>query len=186
MKSAQKILLVLSILFFISGGVVVFYGLKSFSENTLPEALPTPQITPIESSAFEADSFKKVIRVIDGDTIEIEGDITVRYIGVNTPETVDPRQTQQCFGKEASNKNKELVEGKLVRLERDISETDRYGRLLRYVWLDDLLINDYLVQEGFAQASSYPPDVKYQELFLKSQAAAQQNKKGLWAACRAS
>ena len=77
-----------------------------------------------------------VVRVIDGDTIEVEIDGTsyrVRYIGIDTPETVHPQKPVECFGKEASEKNRELVEGKRVRLEKDVSDTDKYGRLLRYV-----------------------------------------------------
>ena len=125
----------------------------------------------------------KVTRIIDGDTIEIEGGQRVRYIGVNTPETVDPRTTVQCFGKEASIKNRELVEGKVIALEKDISETDKYGRLLRYVFVDQLFVNDYLVREGYAYSSSYPPDIKYQQQFSESQMEAQQSGRGLWSTC---
>ena len=123
----------------------------------------------------------KVTRVIDGDTIEIEGNIKVRYIGINTPETVDPRKPVECFGTEASNKNKTLVEGKLVKLEKDVSETDKYGRLLRYVYVGDIFVNDYLVKNGFAFASSFPPDIKHQDQFSNSQKEAQSSKLGLWA-----
>jgi len=122
----------------------------------------------------------KVIRVIDGDTIKIEGDKVVRYIGIDTPETVHPSKPVQCYGKEASNKNKKLVEGKEVKLEKDVSETDKYGRLLRYIWLGDTLVNEYLVREGYAQSSSYPPDVKYQNRFIEAQRQAREEKKGLW------
>lgn len=122
----------------------------------------------------------KVIRVIDGDTIKIEGDKTVRYIGIDTPETVYPSKPVQCYGKEASNKNKELVEGKEVKLEKDVSETDKHGRLLRYIWLGDMLVNEYLAKEGYAQSSTYPPDVKYQNRFIEAQRQAREEKKGLW------
>jgi len=105
----------------------------------------------------------KVIRIIDGDTIEIEGSQKVRYIGIDTPETVHPEKAVQCFGQEATSKNKELVEGKTIELEKDISEIDKYGRLLRYVFVNQTFVNDYLVREGYAHASSYPPDVKYQD-----------------------
>ena len=80
-----------------------------------------------------------VIRVIDGDTIDVligGREFRVRYIGIDTPETVDPRQPVECFGREASERNRRLVWGKAVGLERDVSETDRFGRLLRYVWMD--------------------------------------------------
>ena len=124
-----------------------------------------------------------VTKVIDGDTIEIEGGIRIRYIGIDTPETVDPRTTVQCFGREASEKNKSLVEGKKVRLEKDISETDKYSRLLRYIWLGDKLVNEILVKEGYAYSSPYPPDIKYQDQFDEAQEFARENKKGLWSAC---
>ena len=125
----------------------------------------------------------KVVRVVDGDTIEIEGGQTVRYIGIDTPETVHPQKTVECFGREASNKNKELVEGKFVRLEKDVSEVDKYGRLLRYVYVDDVFVNELLVREGFAHASSYPPDVKYQDLLNSVQQEAQSQNRGLWTGC---
>lgn len=122
----------------------------------------------------------KVGHVVDGDTIKLESGEVIRYIGIDTPETVDPRKPVQCYGKEASAKNKELVDGKEVKLEKDVSETDKYGRLLRYVWLDDVLINELLVREGYAQSSSYPPDVKYQDRFIEAQRLAREENKGLW------
>lgn len=125
----------------------------------------------------------KVTRVIDGDTIEIEGGERVRYIGIDTPETVDPRKTVQCFGVEASKKNKELVDGKMVRMEKDITDRDKYNRLLRYVWLGDTLVNLALVQEGFAHSYSYPPDIKYQDKFVVAERQAREAKLGLWNAC---
>jgi micrococcal nuclease len=121
-----------------------------------------------------------VTRVINGDTIEIEGGKRVRYIGIDTPETVDPNRPVGCFGKEASNKNSELVLNKRVKLVKDVSETDRYGRLLRYVYIDDIFVNDYLVVEGYAKASTYAPDVKYSEQFVNSERKAREEKKGFW------
>ena len=131
----------------------------------------------------ETDEIVKVARVIDGDTIEIEGGERVRYIGIDTPETVDPRKTVQCFGVEASKKNKELVEGKMVRLEKDITDRDKYNRLLRYVWLGDTLVNLALVQGGFAHSYSYPPDIKYQDKFVVAEKQAREAKLGLWSGC---
>lgn len=122
----------------------------------------------------------KVTKVIDGDTIETEGSSKVRYIGIDTPETVHPNEPVGCYGKEASDKNKELVLGKEVRLEKDFSETDKYDRLLRYVWVGDLMVNEYLVREGYAQSSTYPPDVKYQDRFIEAQRKAREEGKGLW------
>jgi len=128
----------------------------------------------------------KVTRVVDGDTIDVEiaGKIErVRYIGIDTPETVDPRKPVQCFGVEASKKNKELVEGKTVRLEKDITDRDKYKRLLRYIWLGDTLINQTLVEQGFAKSYSYPPDIKYQDKFVAAEKKAREDKLGLWTAC---
>ena len=127
-----------------------------------------------------------VTRVIDGDTIEVNlgGSIyKVRYIGIDTPETVHPTQPVECFGQEASDKNSELVAGKTVRLEKDVSETDKYGRLLRYVWVGDIFVNDYLVRQGYAYASTYPPDVKYADQLAQAQTEAIGNNRGLWAVC---
>ena len=139
-----------------------------------------------EASQEESKEVKTylVTKVVDGDTITLEGGQKVRYIGINTPETVHPSKPVECFGIESSNKNKELVEGKQVKLEKDISETDRYGRLLRYIWIGDILVNDYLVRQGYAYASTYPPDVKYAEQFVQAQREARENNRGLWANCQ--
>ncbi|MCC6934545.1 MAG: thermonuclease family protein [Candidatus Yanofskybacteria bacterium] len=125
-----------------------------------------------------------VAKVVDGDTIEIDGGARVRYIGINTPETVDPRRPVQCFGKEASAFNKKLVEGAYVRLVRDISDTDKYGRLLRYVYLPDgTFVNLELVARGYAQASAYPPDIAHAKEFAAAQADARTSRLGLWGGC---
>lgn len=176
---------------------------SSRSKNTGSQAVSSPpeQVAGIKSQALKEENttslsqndnqqspqnrqIVKVTRVIDGDTVEIGGGQKVRYIGINTPETVDPRTTVQCFGKEASNKNRELVEGKIVQLEKDISETDKYGRLLRYVYISNTFVNDYMVRNGYAYVSSYPPDVKYQDLFNQAQNNARQNNRGLWGVCK--
>ncbi len=127
-------------------------------------------------------------RVVDGDTIEVEGNQKVRYIGIDTPETVDPRRPVACFGKEASTENKKLVEGKEVILVKDISEADKYGRLLRYVYLIQkdgnlLFVNDHLVRSGFAKAATYPPDIKFADQFVSAQKEARERKSGLWQKC---
>jgi micrococcal nuclease len=130
-----------------------------------------------------------VSKVTDGDTIELSTGQKIRYIGVNTPETKHPTKGLECFGKEASAKNKELVEGKEVLLTKDVSETDRYGRLLRFVYVQQasdsaLFVNNYLVEQGFAHASSFPPDIAKNDDFNEAQRYAQQNNKGLWTACK--
>lgn len=127
-----------------------------------------------------------VTRVVDGDTVVVllrGQERRVRYIGVDTPETVNPSVPVECFGKEASDFNERLVEGKTVLLERDVSQQDRYGRLLRYVWLDGEMANAILVREGYAQVVTYPPDVKYREGLLELERQAKEQNEGLWAEC---
>lgn len=125
-----------------------------------------------------------VLRVIDGDTIEVviqSQNYTVRYIGIDTPEThgqVEP------YGQEATEANRQLVEGKIVRLEKDVSETDRYSRFLRYVYVEaegqEMMVNAELVRLGYALAATYPPDVKYTDLFLQLEREAREAGRGLW------
>lgn len=128
-----------------------------------------------------------VTRVVDGDTIHVDiggVDYTVRYIGMDTPETVAPGRPVEWMGPEASAANKALVAGRVVTLERDVSETDRYGRLLRDVWLGGpgtwLLVNIELVRLGFAAVSTYPPDVKYVDQLLAAEREAREAGAGLW------
>src|SRR3989344_1394607 len=151
-------------------------------QPTAPISSPVSNQPVNDQPAVENDTYL-VVRVIDGDTIEIEGGQKVRYIGIDTPETVDPRKPVQCFGVEATNKNKELVSGKRVRLEKDVSEIDKYGRLLRYIYVGDTFVNLELVKQGFAYSSTYPPDVKYQSQFTEAQRQAKEQNKGLWGSC---
>lgn len=140
-------------------------------------------ITPPTIRRPEATSSAQVRRVVDGDTIELADGRTVRYIGVDTPETKHPNKTVECYGLEAEKQNTLLVMGKTVVLERDVSETDRYGRLLRYVWVDGQQVNWQLVANGYAFAKSYPPDIANQDAFIQGQRLAQKNQLGLWAHC---
>jgi micrococcal nuclease len=101
-----------------------------------------------------------VVEVVDGDTVRVDIDgklYSVRYIGMDAPETRIPEQPAEPCGPEASAKNAELVAGKTVRLEKDVSEADRYGRLLRYVWVGDVMLNAELVRLGFTRVSTSPP-----------------------------
>ncbi|MBI5619625.1 thermonuclease family protein [Candidatus Gottesmanbacteria bacterium] len=131
-----------------------------------------------------------VARVIDGDTVELADGKKVRYIGIDTPELVHPDQAVECFAAEAKEENKRLVDGKTVRLEKDISQTDKYGRLLRYVWVGppggeagEVMVNDWLVRQGFAHAATFPPDVKYNQQFLEAEREAREDNRGLWRGC---
>jgi len=125
-----------------------------------------------------------VTRVVDGDTIVVNiagSEYRVRYIGVDTPESTTK---QECYGREATYFNRRLVNGQTVRLERDVSETDRFGRLLRYVYLPNgEMVNEVLVREGYALVRSFPPDVKYQERLRAAEREARLARRGLWADC---
>lgn len=116
----------------------------------------------------------KVERVIDGDTIVIAGGERVRYIGIDAPEAGEP------FHDEAKEFNERLVAGKLVKLEKDISDRDSYGRLLRYVYVDGIFVNGELVKNGYALAKKYPPDTKYQAYLERMESEAKQSRRGLW------
>jgi len=118
----------------------------------------------------------RVSRVIDGDTIELASGEHVRYIGIDTPE-LSPLEP---YGREAKEANRELVEGKMVRLEIDTSETDRYDRLLRYVWIDDKMANLELVRLGLAEAKAYPPDTRYQVILEAAETEAKLAGRGMW------
>jgi micrococcal nuclease len=124
-----------------------------------------------------------VVRIVDGDTIHVQlpdRAEKVRYIGVNAPEVHRPTRGEEAGGREASEVNRTLVEGKRVRLELDVRTRDRYGRLLAYVWLGDVMVNAELVRLGYAQVMTVPPNVRHQELFVNLQRAARAARRGLW------
>jgi micrococcal nuclease len=130
-----------------------------------------------------------LVRVVDGDTIRVMvGGIEerVRYIGIDTPElnTSSPA-TPDPYAEAATDANARLLAGGRLVLEKDVSERDQYGRLLRNVWVERdgawTFVNLALVAEGFAQVSTYPPDVKYVDVLLAAQRAAREDERGLWA-----
>ena len=172
------------------------------AQNREPVATPpsVPQLANVTTSMTDGattpplpnDTYP-VAKVIDGDTISIIKDgktVTLRLIGLDTPETVDPRKPVQCFGKAASDKAKELLAGKTVRLEFDSSQglLDKYGRTLAYVFLPpqpnvpaEILFNEYMIAEGYAHEYTYNLPYKYQREFKAAEARAREEKKGLWA-----
>jgi micrococcal nuclease len=154
-------------------------GRVSIYQGTPEMVLTEPSQIWIVDEASQQEAL--VVRVIDGDTVEIEGGERVRYIGIDAPEIVHPTEPAEYFGEEAAEKNRELVERKMVSLERDVEGRDEYGRLLRYVWLGDTMINAELVRLGYAYSYSLPPNTRYQELFLRLEGEAREQKLGLWA-----
>lgn len=137
-----------------------------------------------------------VTRAVDGDTIEVEllarvegpgaGDagvgerLVVRLLGIDTPESVNPREPVECFGREASAAASALLEGQTVRLVKDVEERDGFDRLLRYVYLGAELANARLVANGYAAALTYPPNVRHSELFVQLEREAREGNRGLW------
>lgn len=139
-----------------------------------------PAATDLMSQADPPNEIGLVVDVVDGDTIKVNiaGEtFTIRYIGIDTPEV----QLGEWMGQEAKEANQTLVLGKEVNLVKDISNTDQYGRLLRYVYLlDGTFVNGVLVEQGFAESLAYPPDTKYQAYFDQLQVHAQELLLGLW------
>lgn len=124
-----------------------------------------------------------VTKVVDGDTIYVRGlQERIRLIGVNTPETVSSSTPIQCFGPEASDYLKRLLLGKYIGLEYDAGsgDTDKYGRLLRYVYLDGKNVNQMIIMNGYGVEASYNSDYEYRSQFLETQKYASSNDMGLW------
>lgn len=177
----KRILIILAILIIVFG-VIAFLNNSKNSKTVKPVEI-SKEASSTSTFVNENSELVRVTRVIDGDTVEIEGGKKVRYIGINTPETVDPQKPVQCYGKEATEENKRLVDGTMIRLEKDVSDVDQYGRLLRYVYEGDIFINDVLVRQGFARVSTFPPDIKNQQQFLQAEQEARDNNRGLWSGC---
>jgi micrococcal nuclease len=177
-KTLTKKSRLLSIIFLVIIGFAALFEKQITDVVDLGFATTTPNTVGI---------YYKVTKVTDGDTLHISmdgRDETVRLIGINTPETVDPRRPVECFGKEASARMKEIAGGKIVRLEYDDSQSlrDTYDRLLAYVYLEDgQMINRKMVAEGYAYEYTYLTPYRYQREFRDLQRLAQGAKRGLWA-----
>lgn len=160
---------------------------KTEFQNYQNQEIKNPTIKSAANSAPIQNGLHKVVKVIDGDTIAVEIDgktETIRLIGINTPETVDPRKPVECFGVEASDKAKEILTGKSVRLEADsvVGERGKYGRLLRYIFLEDgTSFNKMMIDEGYAYEYTYNSSYKYQDEFKQAEKEAREAKRGLWA-----
>ena len=181
MRSITAILL---ILIFAALACDASEGVPAAPAATLPPAedstrLPSPPTPPRATAALPAGDLGEVTHIVDGDTIDVSIDgveYRVRYIGIDTPELDMPYYDQ------ATQANRDLVDGQTVLLVKDVSETDRYGRLLRYIYLQDgTFVNAELVASGYAQAVTFPPDVAFAEHFRQLQEVAREAGYGLWA-----
>lgn len=159
---------------------IVFAAFSTIFSHPLSNLPEQKTFEVVQEPSQEAGERARVVRVIDGDTIEVEGGLRVRYIGINAPES---SKKYECFAESSTKKNRDFVLGKEIFMEKDISETDKYGRLLRYVYIGEVFVNDEIVKQGYAKVSTYPPDVKYQTQFLESQKYARDNNLGLWREC---
>jgi micrococcal nuclease len=173
--------------------LLVFAGAGAWQSAVRPPAAAAPDTSaPTETidtaTPQPAVPTYPVIKVVDGDTIEVRKDgriVKVRLIGINTPETVDPRRPVQCFGKEASAEAHRLLDGQSVSLETDPSQDtyDKYGRLLAYAFLPDgTLFNEHMIAAGVAHEYTYDKPYTYQKRFKEAQAEAQAAQRGLWSA----
>lgn len=156
-------------------------------QESSQEEVPSSVSTQTETGAQSSQTSYLVTKVVDGDTLTISKDgtsVTLRLIGIDTPETVHPSKPVECFGTEASNKAKSLLSGKYITLETDDSQGtyDKYQRMLAYVYLPDgTMFNKYMISEGYAYEYTYGTPYKYQSEFKQAQNSAKQDKKGLWA-----
>lgn len=178
----QKRMIVYSIL----GLLIILLGriFPAPENQNRTEALerPTP---PAVVSTTDGEAQVQVDRIIDGDTIDVlvnGEEKRIRLIGLNTPETKDPRKPVECFGKEASLYITQLLEGKTVRLEADDSQDqqDRYGRLLRYVFVGEMNVNLEMIRQGYGYEYTYERPYRYQAEFKAAQQEALDQKRGLW------
>ena len=161
--------------------ICLLIGCSVEENSTLVIEIPNKE-QKLENSTSNLIQYE-VIRVIDGDTVELKNGERLRYNDIDTPETVHPSKPIECYGPQASAKNKELVEGEIILVELGNPERDRYGRLLGYVYVDDLFVNAELVKGGYAEVNSYGnPGSKLSNL-LDIEKNAKKSMKGLWGAC---
>ena len=148
---------------------------NDFNKNSSDELKnsDTDQYKLYENENFNDEGFT-VVNIIDGDTVELKNKMRLRLIGINTPES------DMYFYEEAKKFMEILVKDKQVKLERDVTNKDIYGRYLRYVYLPNLFVNLEMVKCGFANAYTCPPDIKYTQLFLEAERNAREHEIGLW------
>lgn len=176
-----------------AGAFVMAVSLMIACGPSVDLTVQAPATFPEEPGGFESAT---IDRVVDGDTLVVRitgrtdgpgaGEAAVgrtyrvRLIGIDTPESVDPRRPVECFGREAGSALSALVGDRTVRLVKDVEETDRYDRLLRYVYMDAEMVNARLVANGYAHAYTFPPNIRHSKLFVQLQREAREGDRGLW------
>lgn len=142
-----------------------------------------PSKTVISPSVISQKESARVKTVFDGDTVELEDGRRVRLIGIDSPEFDYEKHTARCFAQEAKDMATALLQGQEIEMEKDVSDSDKYKRQLRYIWADGVFINEFLVKQGYAKVLYIPPDTKYSPLFKSAQLEAKENSRGLWKSC---
>lgn len=173
----KKLIIVISIVVtvLIISILLLRYYKKPSVSPTVSEIVAPPEAVIRESAI--------VTWVLDGDTIEIADGKKVRLIGIDTPELDTDSKNPQCFATESAKITKQLLEGQTIELEKDKEDTDKYGRLLRYVYTDGVFINEFLLQQGFGRKMSIPPNTKYFKELEAAENEAREGKRGLWKNC---
>lgn len=167
------------IIYLIIGLLAIVFGISQ-SQIKSPKVVLTGEEYDTSIKTIPGEPIK-VDHVIDGDTIVLINGDRLRYVGIDTPEEFDQRKPVQCFAKEAASKNKEIVEGKIIKFYKDVVEMDMYGRWLGFVYLEDgTFVNMELVKQGFGFAYPYPPDVSKSDEFASAETYARTHKLGLW------
>ncbi len=163
------------------------------ARNALPEAAASLQAGSHSVAGgpttinLQPNSREKVhvSYVFDGDTIELSDKRRIRYIGINTPELNSKMKIKpECFATNAAEMNKQLVNNQEIEMDKDQTDKDIYGRYLRYVWIDDIFINDFLIRQGFARTEIIAPNTKYATDLKEAEKEAKKDKRGLWGKCQ--
>jgi micrococcal nuclease len=185
-SGAKKGLVTAILLPFVLFTISIPFAEAEPTTNRVANTSGTTKVVSKTETQTKSNPLYAVSKVTDGDTIEVMTDgktEKIRLIGIDTPETVDPRKTVECYGREASDKAKALLAGKKVRLEADKTQgdKDKYSRLLRYVFLEDgTNFNLLMIKEGYATEYTYNSPYRYQKEFKEAQRAASDADKGLW------
>jgi micrococcal nuclease len=202
MKNNLSLVAVIGLILILLGGVIVStdwnslpkfdfaqLGINTDSTNKSSTNKTNKPIENVTDRVEKAD----VSRVVDGDTLEMSDGRKIRFLNVDTPETVKPNAPVMCYGENAKNKTKSLIENKTVWLNYDRAKQDRYARDLRFIYLNeedaikqniDNSVNAILVKEGLARSVAYAPNKTYAKQFDALMQTAQDNKKGLWKECK--
>ena len=195
LKEKINLTKVFAVILILIGVIIITSQLESYKQSINPVNSniinpPVPSsIIPTKTVLIYADETilkwetARVKHVFDGDTVELTDGRRVRLIGIDSPEVAHENQKEQCFARQAKDVTVELLSQQEIGMEKDVSDTDKYGRLLRYIYSDGVFINEFLIRQGFAKALNIPPDTKYSSEFKIAELEAKDNLRGLWKSC---